>query len=262
MKLKRFILCAIIAALCFTLAGCGDSGPTGSESSPSATIMPSSSPAETDANTTETRSPGIPQTSASENMDPQLIGRWEFDSGMWIWFFGTSNVIEFFADGKVTQMDTDNPGDWETVGVGRLDIYALNTPNRSMYSFNYILEGDLLTIYDSDGDSATWVREGGTRPNRNTGEIDPALVGRWEFTEGAILFFFAQGDDIEFFDNGKVLEHAYGESGDWYIVGEGSFIVDGDWTGIAAFTYSLSGIDGDTLIITDEAGDSATWRKS
>ena len=261
MKMRKIIICALIAALCLTLIGCGR---TGDEISPSSTPT-GSEQANPDGGTENGEGDsGEAETAPviAANLDSQLIGTWNFDTGTWIWFFGTSSIVEFIEDGSVTQVDTYDTGQWEVTGVGKM---AVNDSQGGTFAFEYELNGDSLVIIDSDGDRATWVKEGGSRPvteSEDTGEMDNALVGRWEFEDGPYLYFFAQDSDIEFFSDGRIREYAHNETGNWHIDDSGTLIVEGEWSGRNEFTYEISGSNFDTLTITDEVNDSAVWKRA
>ena len=86
------------------------------------------------------------------NRDP-LVGRWEHQSGDWIYFFGESSIIEFKADGTVISHDEDESGNWTAFGGERLRIDP--DSGRSL-NFTYSINNNILTIIDSDGDIGRW----------------------------------------------------------------------------------------------------------
>ena len=83
--------------------------------------------------------------------DP-LVGKWEHQSGDWIYFFGNSGIIEFKPDGTVISHDENEIGNWTTFSEDRLRVdYDGERDN-----FEYLINNNLLTIVDSDGDVGFW----------------------------------------------------------------------------------------------------------
>ena len=261
MIIKRVIICVLVAVLCLAAVSCNSSSDANTTREPFFMEATDTPPAEENGEDTDT-SDGGSESRIAANIDTRLVGKWDFDAGTWIWFFGTSSVVEFFEDGTVTQVDTYDTGEWEVASSGKMEV---NDSQGGTFAFDYELNEDSLTIIDSDGDRAVWIREGGSRPpqiNEEPGEIDTALIGRWEFVDGPFLYFFAQDSDIEFFADGRIREHAHNETGTWHIDVPNGLVVVGEWTGRNEFTYMLSGDNLDTLTITDEANDSAEWRRA
>jgi len=82
-----------------------------------------------------------------------LIGKWEHQSGDWIYFFGESNIVEFKADGKVISHDEENTGDWTISGSEQLRVDPDSGRSRN---FTYSINANILTIIDEDGDIGRW----------------------------------------------------------------------------------------------------------
>ncbi|MCL1787949.1 MAG: hypothetical protein FWG38_08160 [Defluviitaleaceae bacterium] len=193
-------------------------------------------------------------SNAGAAIDSALVGRWEYVDGSFIYYFASGDDIEFFADGRVKEHAFGEAGQLAVLANGRLRVVGEWGDNA--YIFSYELFDNMLTITDSDGDRGTWVRAG---TSIASADMDSDLVGRWEYVEGSFIYYFASGDDIEFFADGRVKEHAFGEPGRLTMLGEGRIRVNGEWDSSAYdFTYRM---DGDKITITDRDGDHGTWRK-
>jgi len=100
------------------------------------------------------------------------------------------------------------------------------------------------------------------------GEIDPLLIGNWEFVDGEFVYFFWESKHIEFKADGTAINHEEEPEdgvGTWSITDEGQLEVvvavidyEGGFELVYEFTYVL---ENDMLIITDEVDDVATFRK-
>ncbi|MCL1787320.1 MAG: hypothetical protein FWG38_04980, partial [Defluviitaleaceae bacterium] len=92
------------------------------------------------------------------------------------------------------------------------------------------------------------------------------FVGRWQHVSGPFVYYFANDGDLQFFADGTVLEHAYGEPGRYIVLPDGHLRVIGEWdvdrlsydSNDNIFTYRISG---DRLTITDSDGHTGTWKK-
>jgi len=83
-----------------------------------------------------------------------IVGRWQIESGVFIYYFFEASSIEFFADGRVIEYQYDEPGRWALSG-NTLTIYGEWT---GTHVFTINLQGNRLTITDMDGDSRTYRR--------------------------------------------------------------------------------------------------------
>jgi hypothetical protein len=116
------------------------------------------------------------------------------------------------------------------------------------------------TIRDSINDAATAATDT-AEANRNSvsANDNSALVGRWEFVSGDMIYYFHEGADIEFYADGRVIEYAFDEPGRFEVLGDGRMSAIGDWINeLYYFSYSISG---NTLTITDHDGDRAVWTR-
>jgi len=99
-------------------------------------------------------------------------------------------------------------------------------------------------------------------PTPAPGVLNTELLGVWSRDHGSYIWFFGYADFIGFTDNGdgtyEVYESAYDEHGSWYISTGGRLIIDGEWSGIQEFTFS---IEGNVLTLIDADGDSAVYAK-
>ena len=85
-----------------------------------------------------------------------------------------------------------------------------------------------------------------------------ALVGRWELVRGDGTYYFFAADRVEFFSDGSVREYDYNELGQWKVESKDVLRVVCEDGTIRYFDYS---INGSTLTIVDEDGDSDIYRK-
>jgi len=93
------------------------------------------------------------------------------------------------------------------------------------------------------------------------GFIDVDLLGQWSFVSGTFIFYFASHNDIEFFDDGTVIEHAFGEPGVFEVLPNGRLRVTGEWRPDNTFYFDFD-LSLDILTITDHNGDTATWSRT
>jgi len=85
----------------------------------------------------------------------QIVGRWEYQSGFWLYFFGDSEIIEFRANGTAISYDEYLAGTWSISGQQLTIVYDYGRIEEFMFS----IRNNLLTITDSDGDVGIWQRE-------------------------------------------------------------------------------------------------------
>jgi len=83
-----------------------------------------------------------------------LVGEWEYSSGTWVYFFGYSDYIEFFSDGRVIEYDYGEAGRWSTSG-SQLTIVGDYSGTEV---FTYNISGNTLNITDRDGDTIVYRR--------------------------------------------------------------------------------------------------------
>jgi hypothetical protein len=191
---------------------------------------------------------------------------------------------------------TDIPGTGGSVSVSRATDYIFIPETTGMWEIRTSsISGDpLLSLYNSYGiliasdddsgggldslirqnliagqaytiNAGFWNNGSGlytltVRPEGSVGEIDNALVGRWEFVSGTgpYIYYFMTDGEIEFTANGRVTEYAYGEPGTYSVSGN-NLIVYAEWEEFTHyFTYVISG---NLLTITDRDGDTGTWRR-
>ncbi|MCL2109092.1 MAG: hypothetical protein FWH20_07085 [Oscillospiraceae bacterium] len=194
-----------------------------------------------------------------------LIGKWEFASGDVLHYFMQSDEIEFFGNGSVIESGYSEKGKWTVTGDSSFSVVGEYNPD-TVFTFDFRISGDVLTIIDEDGDTADW-RVPGTGPapavvapppGNLTGD-DGSLVGRWEFTSGDSVYFFLDDCDIEFFESGYVYEYGFMEVGGYDLIGGNRFTVQGDYEGeVYLFEYEIRG---ENLSVTDEAGDTAVYKR-
>jgi len=81
-----------------------------------------------------------------------LIGKWEWQSGNWIYFFCDSEIIEFKTDGTVIVHDEEEIGNWTVFGDDRLRVDSDGYGDNFTFSIN----NNILTIVDEDGVAGRW----------------------------------------------------------------------------------------------------------
>jgi len=121
-------------------------------------IVPTPQPVDTpppSSDTTPTPPPGA-------GSDIELIARWERIDGDYLWFFGTSEYVEFIdsSDGtfNIILTNEDGRGTGHIIeATGKLFVTA---SWGSEYEFDYTVDDELLILIDSDGDSAFYLRAG------------------------------------------------------------------------------------------------------
>jgi len=90
-----------------------------------------------------------------------LAGRWELVFGNLVWFFGTSEYIEFevHGDGTGTVYESaeEESGKWHIDNDGYFIVVG---DWSGTYTFEFVLTEDTLTIIDEDGDTTKYKRAG------------------------------------------------------------------------------------------------------
>ncbi|MCL1878631.1 MAG: hypothetical protein FWF80_07220 [Defluviitaleaceae bacterium] len=185
-------------------------------------------------------------------IDIDLLGRWEFVSGTFVFYFASHSDIEFFDDGSVLEHAFGEAGTFEVLPNGQLRVEG----EWDTFYFDFDISGGTLLITDRNGAAATWRRVGLRIP---AGDSD-LLVGRWEFVSGPAIWYFMSYGDVEFFANGRVMEYAWGEPGVFSIVGDNRMSVLGEWSP-QTFYFDIE-ISANLLAITDHDGDRAVWRRA
>jgi len=88
-----------------------------------------------------------------------LAGRWELHSGVLVWFFGTSEYIEFEVHGDGTgivfESEEEESGKWH---IDKDGYFIVEADWSGTYTFEFILTEDTLTIIDEDGDTTKYIR--------------------------------------------------------------------------------------------------------
>jgi len=86
----------------------------------------------------------------------ELVGKWEYEAGSWIYFFGDSGIIEFSANGNVKAVDEDETGKWTSAEQGRLKVVDSDDYD---FEYRYVIVNNKLTITDEDGDAAIFTKK-------------------------------------------------------------------------------------------------------
>jgi len=130
------------------------------EPSPTKEPTPTEEPSPTEKPDSTEQPDSTPAPVSDSDFDG-LAGRWEFDSGVLIWFFGTSEYIEFEAHGDGTgtvfESADEESGTWHIDEDGNFIIEA---DWSGTYTFELVLSEDTLTLIDKDGDSRLYKRAG------------------------------------------------------------------------------------------------------
>ena len=162
----------VVAVLLLTgvFSGGSDKPEAGAEPEPVITVAPNlaetpklSPTEEPDSAERSKSTPAPEQTPAPEpgaSLDG-LAGRWEFESGVRVWFFGMSDYIEFevYGDGTGTVFESEEAesGTWFVDDDG---YFIIEGDWSGTYTVELILSKDTLTIIDVDGDSIQYKRAG------------------------------------------------------------------------------------------------------
>ena len=123
-------------------------------------VQPTTSPFEVtptpEGNTSETQTPPPPVIS-----DNELVGTWELDHGIPLYFFGSSEYIIIIEHGDGTfgvyESEYEEWGELRILSNGRM---VVDGEWSGEWEFTYIISGNKLTIVDSDGDEAHYLKQG------------------------------------------------------------------------------------------------------
>ena len=90
------------------------------------------------------------------DIDENLIGRWAFESGDYIWFFGTDSEIEFFEDGTIRNHTRNRTA--EIISTSMFEFTIRDDAGRTFEFFFFYLGDNTLAIEDEDFDLAFFER--------------------------------------------------------------------------------------------------------
>ena len=148
------------------LIGANDGGPDkpepGVEPEPLVTVAPNpqKTPEPSPTEEPDSAEKSKPKPAPDTDFDG-LAGRWEFDSGVLVLFFGTSDYIEFevHGDGTGTVFESADgeSGKWYVDEDG---FFVVEADWSGYYTFKLTLTDDTLTIIDEDGDLRQYKRAG------------------------------------------------------------------------------------------------------
>ena len=158
------LLIVVVIVLMLTGVFGGSSDKPESDADPLVTVAPNSpettEPAHTEDPDSAERSKSTPAPKSKSELDG-LAGRWEFVSGALVWFFGTSEYIEFEVHGDGTgtvfESEEEESGKWHVDEDGKVIVEAEWS---GTYTFEFVLTEDTLTIIDEDGDTSKYKRAG------------------------------------------------------------------------------------------------------
>jgi len=92
--------------------------------------------------------------------DSGLTGNWIFESGDWIWFFGQSDLIiffDYFANESIFGIYANEP-DELAFGFFTEDGSLIVEAENGYYKFTWRIDGDRLSLIDSDNDTLRLIR--------------------------------------------------------------------------------------------------------
>ena len=155
MKL-RLILIFFCIMMMLVSGACGDSS---SEPAPITTSYYSdieSVAQDLSDNTEYEEYDNIPFNNGFDSYGHELAGRWTDGSGDLIIYFSDSETVEFDELNMVYEDANSSSTGWDAVdGVLRV----LNPLTEDLEEFDYSIDGNRLTVTDSNGDSREYTRE-------------------------------------------------------------------------------------------------------
>jgi hypothetical protein len=83
-----------------------------------------------------------------------LYGKWEFSSGVPVYYFSDSELIEFFVDGTIMEYSYGEGGNW----MVRDDRIIIRGDFGGIHVLTFEISGDRLTMTDRDGDIIVYTR--------------------------------------------------------------------------------------------------------
>ncbi|MCL2357975.1 MAG: hypothetical protein FWC70_12625 [Defluviitaleaceae bacterium] len=202
------------------------------------------------------QTPALNALTPRATVDIELLGRWNFASGTFVFYFASHGDIEFFGDGNVKEYAFGEPGVFQIIDNGRMSVTGEWNPDAE-FLFDYMISDDMLSITDRNGATGVWRRAGTNFSAAETAD----LLGQWEFVSGAEIWYFASHDDIRFSANGRVMEYAWGEPGTFSVVEPGRLRVVGEWNPDVVFYFDVEAAE-NFLAITDHDGNRAVWRRA
>ena len=164
--MRKVRLLATILLVVFISLGC-----TGDSSSNPDSVPQDNAP----SNAIETLDPSTsneifaPENGENEehtvNIDERLLGVWETERGVPLWFFCSPTTIEFFSDGSVHESCCDKYATIEFHGDGRFTLIGKSGHATTggivegPFIFTYSFSDEQLTLIDEDGDQAVFNRK-------------------------------------------------------------------------------------------------------
>ena len=178
-----------------------------------------------------------------------IVGRWEgvdsYDDNIAV-VFHSNGLFEYI---ELDYIDSDLDLGFDVYLYGQYtvsgNIVTITYDNGDYKEFLFSVTGNVITL----GDDIILTRGFGSAAE---------LLGEWELMSGDVIYFFWRSSDIEFFSDGRVAVYENEEFGIWYPTGELTFSVESASGALFTYRYTLSG---DTLIIWDEDGDKAEYRR-
>jgi len=135
----------------------------------------------------------------------------------------------------------------------QMDVAATVQNGRTLVPLRFVGEASGATV---DWDNSASTIHIGTQQTAKA--IKPAeLVGKWVRESGALIYYFHEASEIEFFSGNEVIEYGNWERGNW-LLDDQKLTIQGNDTGKHIFTISLS--EG-KLTIRDSDNDTATYKR-
>jgi len=148
--MRKIITLPLIFLLIFSLVACGaDTTPT-APSAPAPVAEPVPEPAH-DPTPEPTPEP-------QQNLGAELEGNWNQGDGAYLYYFLTSEWIYFTKTGNGEGRILDDLGEWGDWTVDTNGTLAITGEESGYFEFTFVVNGDTLTIKDSDGDERTFSR--------------------------------------------------------------------------------------------------------
>lgn len=175
--------------------------------------------------------------------------------GTWDWDFDDDFIYAFNVDGTAIRGYSDLRFDfnWELVDDNTI-VMDFGSHNEH---WEAIIENDTLTLTDLDGYQIWQYVRMSDAADTTVTVTESALLGSWVDGWGSVfLWVFGEAETVEFLENGTLIitEHGISEEVSWRPGALGAFSAGGH-----PFSYS---INGNTLVITDSAGDEWTLERS
>ena len=204
-----------------------------------------------------------------EGVTPEFLflGVWEYGIGHQLPRFHRARGVEFLRDGTVyhwsDSREFETNSTWELNEAGEMIVKFSDTDA----TFRVETSGERLILTDEEENARTWWREG----SRENSDDDLEFLGIWEYVHGHRLVHpdaavrnqtsnTNRSHGIEFLEDRLYFIDREGErqhdSHFWDFDEEGYLLLEEGSNTMRTLSIETSG---DTLVITDEEGNTGTW---